>query len=111
MMAAISKLTHRFLNKIVLYEIDEFDGNQDSIEFVKCIINAHLRASVVLLISTPSGYAEIQGKSPSVFDRLEKANYKIDLVGSNSQKELLEIDFEYIKYNDKKCKFTQKTQH
>lgn len=110
MMAAISKLTHRFLSKIVLYEIDEFDGNQDSIEFVKGIINAHLPASVVLLISTPSGYAEIQGKSPSVFDRLEKANYKIDLVGSNSREELLEIVLEYIKHNDKKGKFTQKTQ-
>ncbi len=110
MMTAISKLTHRFLNKIILYEIDEFDGNQDSIEFVKGIINAHLPASIVLLISTPSGYADIQGKNPSVFDRLEKANYKIDLVGSNSQEELLEIVLEYIKHNDKKNKFTQKLQ-
>ncbi|MGI0028046.1 MAG: hypothetical protein ACREAD_09445, partial [Nitrosopumilaceae archaeon] len=65
---------------------------------------------VVLLISTPSGYAEIQSKSPSVFDRLEKANYKIDLAGSNSQEELLEIVLEYIKHNDKKGKFTQKIQ-
>jgi len=110
MMAAISKLSHRFLNKIVLYEIDEFDGNQESIEFVKGIINAHLPASILLLISTPSGYAEIQGKNHSVFDRLEKANYKIDLAGSNSQEELLEIVLEYIKHNDKKGKFTQKTQ-
>ena len=110
MISAVSKLTHRFLNKIILYEIDEFDGNQDSIEFVKGIINAHLPASVLLLISTPSGYAEIQGKNPSVFDRLEKANYKIDLAGSNSQEELLEIVLEYIKHNDKKGKFTQKTQ-
>ena len=110
MISAVSKLTHRFLNKIVLYEIDEFYGNQDSIEFVKGIINAHLPASVLLLISTPSGYAEIQGKNPSVFDRLEKANYKIDLAGSNSQEELLEIVLEYIKHNDKKDKFTQKTQ-
>jgi len=111
MIAAMSKLTHRFMNKIILYEIDEFDGNQDSIEFIKGIINAHLPASVLLLISTPSGYAEIQGKNPSVFDRLEKANYKIDLAGSNSQEELLEIVLEYIKHNDKKDKFTQKTQN
>jgi hypothetical protein len=107
---AISKLTHRFLGKIVLYEIDEFDGNHDSIEFVKAIINAHLPASVLLLISTPSGYAEVQSANPSVFDRLEKANYKIDLAGSNSVEELSEIVLEYIKHNDKKGKFKQKEQ-
>ncbi|MGI0082090.1 MAG: hypothetical protein ACREAF_05025 [Nitrosopumilaceae archaeon] len=108
--AAISKLTHRFLDKIVLYEIDEFDGNRDSIEFVKGIINAHLPASVLLLISTPSGYAEVQRINPSVFDRLEKANYKIDLAGSNTVEELTEIVLEYIKHNDKKGKFNQKAQ-
>lgn len=107
---AISKLTHRFLGKIVLYEIDEFDGNPDSIEFVKAIINAHLPASVLLLISTPSGYSEVQNSNPSVFDRLEKANYKIDLAGSNSIEELSEIVLEYIKHNDKKDKFKQKEQ-
>ena len=107
---AISKLTHRFLGKVVLYEIDEFDGNKDSIEFVKAIINAHIPASVLLLISTPSGYAEVQSINASVFDRLEKANYKIDLVGSNSVDELSEIVLEYIKHNDKKDKFKQKEQ-
>lgn len=110
MMIAISKLAHRFLDRIILYEVDEFDGNKDSIEFVKGIINAHLPASVLLLISTPSGYSEIQSANPSVFDRLEKANYKIDLAGSNSSEELLEIVLEYIKHNDKKSKFTQKVQ-
>ena len=109
-MASISKLTHRFLNKIVLYEVDEFDGNKESIEFVKAIINAHLPASVLLLISTPSGYAEVQRINPSVFDRLEKANYKIDLAGSNSVEELSEIVLEYIKHNDKNQKFKEKAQ-
>ena len=109
-MTAISKLSQRFLGKIILYEIDEFDGNHESIEFVKAIINAHIPASVVLLISTPSGYAEIQSMNPSVFDRLEKANYKIDLVGSNSAEELSEIVLEYIKHNDKKEKFKQQSQ-
>lgn len=107
---AISKMAHRFLGKIVLYEIDEFDGNRDSIEFVKAIINSHIPASVLLLISTPSGYAEIQGANASVFDRLEKANYKIDLAGSNSVDELTEIVLEYIKHHDKKGKFKQKEQ-
>jgi hypothetical protein len=110
-MTAISKLTHRFLDKIILYEIDEFDGNHESIEFVKAIINAHIPASVVLLISTPSGYAEIQSMNASVFDRLEKANYKIDLAGSNSVDELSEIVLEYIKYNDKQGKFKEQVQN
>src|SRR2546425_11855681 len=110
MMSSISKLTQRFLGKIVLFEVDEFDGNKDSIEFVKGIINAHIPASILLLISTPSGYIEVQNANPSVFDRLEKANYKIDLVGSNSKEELAEIAVEYIKHNDKNDRFGSKEQ-
>jgi hypothetical protein len=108
MVSSISRLTHRFLGKIMLLEVDEFDGNHDSIEFIKGIINAHLPACILLLISTPSGYAEIQGLNASVFDRLEKANYKIDLAGSNSKEELAEIVIEYIKHNDKDGKFGPK---
>ena len=108
MLSSISSLTHRFLGKILVFEIDELDGNTDSIEFVKGIINAHLPASIFLLISTPSGYMEIQNTNPSVFDRLEKANYKIDLVGSNSREELAEIAMEYIKHNDKDSNFGPK---
>lgn len=103
--SAIARLGHRFLGKILILEVDEFDGNKDSIEFVKGIINSHLPGCVLLLIATPSGYAEIQSTNPSVFDRLEKANYKIDLAGSNSKEELAEIAVEYIKHNDKHGKF------
>ncbi|MDE1811580.1 MAG: hypothetical protein KGH85_01780 [Thaumarchaeota archaeon] len=110
MLSSMSKLTHRFLGKILIYEIDELDGNKDSIEFVKGIINAHLPASVLLLITTPSGYLEIQNTNPSVFDRLEKANYKIDLAGSNSKDELAEIVTEYIKHSDKNGKFGHEEQ-
>ncbi|MDE1765886.1 MAG: hypothetical protein KGI27_06380 [Thaumarchaeota archaeon] len=110
MISAISKLTHRFLGKITLFEVDEFDGNEGSIEFVKGIINSHLPACVLLLISTPSGYAEVQGVNSSVFDRLEKANYKIDLAGSNSKDELAEIAVEYIKHNDKHGKLGSKSE-
>ena len=106
MLSAISGLAHRFLGKITLLEVDELDGDRDSTEFVKGVINSHLPACVLLLISTPSGYAEIQNSNPSVFDRLEKANYKIDLAGSNSREELAEIAVEYIKHNDKRHKFT-----
>lgn len=105
MMSAISKLSHKFLNKIIFLEIDELDGEKESIEFVKGVINSHLPACVLLLISTPAGYAEIQSINPSVFDRLEKANYKIDLAGSNSKDELAEIAIEYIKHTDGTGKF------
>ncbi|MGA9230351.1 MAG: hypothetical protein WBV92_09380 [Nitrosotalea sp.] len=105
MLSSISRLTHRFLGKILVFEIDELDGNKDSTEFIKGVINAHLPASILLLISTPSGYLEIQNTNPSVFDRLEKANYKIDLAGSNSKDELAEIVTEYIKHCDKNGKF------
>ncbi len=108
---AISKFCHNFLNKIILYEIDEFDADDGSIEFVKSIINAHIPASVVLLIATPSSYSEVQKKNPSLFDRLEKANYKIDLAGSNSVDELIEICLEYIKQSDTERKFTKKEQN
>jgi hypothetical protein len=99
MLSSLSSLTHRFLGKIIIFEIDELDGNRDSTDFIKGVINAHLPASVFLLIATPSGYLEIQNTNPSVFDRLEKANYKIDLAGSNSKDELSEIITEYIQHN------------
>lgn len=110
-LGAISKFCHNFLNKVILYEIDEFDADDGSIEFVKSIINAHIPASVVLLIATPSSYSEVQKKNPSLFDRLEKANYKIDLAGSNSVEELIEICIEYIKQSDCERKFTKKEQN
>ncbi len=106
MLSSLSSLAHRFLGRITIFEIDELDGNKDSIDLVKGVINAHLPASVLLLISTPSGYLEIQNANPSVFDRLEKANYKIDLAGSNSKDELAEIVVEYITHNDKHKKLT-----
>lgn len=108
MVTSISRLAHRFLGKITLLEVDEFDGNKDSIEFVKAMINSHLPACILLLISTPSGYAEVQSVNSSVFDRLEKANYKIDLAGSNSKEELAEIAAEYIRHTDKHGKFGKK---
>ncbi|HET8719719.1 MAG TPA: hypothetical protein VFM64_01850, partial [Candidatus Nitrosotenuis sp.] len=67
-------------------------------------------ASILLLITTPSLYMDIQKTSPSVFDRLEKANYKIDLAGANSIDELIEIAIEYIKEADKTDKFNKKDQ-
>lgn len=107
---AISRFSHNLLGKIILYEFDEVDAEPGTIEFIKSIINAHIPASVVLLISTPSSYSEIQKTNASLFDRLEKANYKIDLAGSNSIDELAEISIEYIKENEKSSKFGKKEQ-
>lgn len=108
---AISRFSHNFLGKVIIYELDEFDADEGSTQFVKSLINAHLPASIMLLIATPSSYASVQKTNPSLFDRLEKANYKIDLAGSNSIDELIEIAIEYIKQAEKNGRFTKKEQN
>lgn len=109
-LAAIARFSHNLLGKVILFELDEFDAQESSLEFVKSLINAHIPASVLLLITTPSLYMDIQRANPSVFDRLEKANYKIDLAGANSIDELIEIAIEYIKEADKTERFNKKEQ-
>ena len=85
---------------------DEFDSKKDSLDFIKAIINAHIPSAILILILTPSAYDEIKKENPSVFDRLEKANYKIDLAGSNTLSELTDIIFEYIKHYDENNLFS-----
>jgi hypothetical protein len=109
-LGAIARFSHNLLGKVILFEFDELDAEEGSLEFVKSLINAHIPASVLLLITTPSLYMDIQNASPSVFDRLEKANYKIDLAGANSIDELIEIAIEYIKEADKTERFNKKEQ-
>lgn len=109
-LAAVAKFSHNLLGKVILFEIDELDAQEGSLDFVKSLINAHIPASVLLLITTPSLYLDIQKANPSVFDRLEKANYKIDLAGANSIDELIEIAIEYIKEADKTERFNKKEQ-
>ncbi|MGQ0606019.1 MAG: hypothetical protein ACT4OD_03565, partial [Candidatus Nitrosotenuis sp.] len=109
-LAAICKFSHNLLGKVILFELDELDAHEGSLEFVKSLINAHIPASILLLITTPSLYLDIQRVNPSVFDRLEKANYKIDLAGANSVDELIEIAIEYIKEADKTERFNKKEQ-
>lgn len=109
-LAAISRFSHNLLGKVILFELDEFDSQEGSLDFAKSLINAHIPASIVLLITTPSLYMDIQRVNPSVFDRLEKANYKIDLAGANSIDELIEIAIEYIKEADKTERFNKKEQ-
>lgn len=99
-LTALARLNLKFLNKITLFQIDEFDSDKESIEFVKAVINAHLPATVLMLIFTPASYDEIRRTSLSVFDRLEKANYKIDIAGSNTLEEIIDIALEYIRHRD-----------
>jgi hypothetical protein len=109
-LSAIAKFSHNLLGKVILFELDELDAQEGSLEFVKSLINAHIPASILLLITTPSLYMDIQRANPSVYDRLEKANYKIDLAGANSIDELIEIAIEYIKEADKTERFNKKEQ-
>jgi hypothetical protein len=105
-LSALANLNLRLLNKLTILEFDEFDSDKDSLDFIKALINAHVPSSLIVLIMTPASYNEIKKVNPSVFDRMEKANYKIDLAGSNTLSELLDIIFEYIRYYDKNGNFT-----
>ena len=105
-LSAIADINLKLLNKITIFQFDEFDSKRESLDFVKAIINAHIPSSILMLILTPSSYDEIKKENSSVFDRLEKANYKIDLAGSNTLAELKDIIFEYIRHYDEKKHFT-----
>lgn len=109
-LGALARFSHNLLGKVILFELDEFDSQEGTLDFVKSLINAHIPASILLLITTPSVYLDVQRANPSVFDRIEKANYKIDLAGANSIDELIEIAIEYIKEADKTSRFNKKEQ-
>ena len=104
-LSAIADINLKLLNKVTIFQFDEFDSKKESLEFIKAIINAHIPSSILMLMLTPSSYDEIKKENSSVFDRLEKANYKIDLAGSNTLGELKDIVFEYIKHYDKNVNF------
>ena len=106
-LTALARLNLKFLHKITLFQIDEFDSGKESVEFVKAVINAHLPATVLMLILTPSSYDEIRRTIVSVFDRLEKANYKIDIAGSNTLEEIVDIVLQYIRHHDVTKSFTE----
>ena len=99
-LTALARLNLKFLHQITLFQIDEFDSDKESVELIKAIINAHLPATVLMLIFTPASYDEVRRTSISVFDRLEKANYKIDIAGSNTLEEIIDIVLEYIRHHD-----------
>lgn len=100
-LATIASVNLKLLGKVTLFQLDEFEPDKESTDFVKAVINAHLPSTVMMLIFTPSSYDALSKANVSVFDRLEKANYKIDLAGSNSVEEVLDIVLEYIRHYDK----------
>ena len=105
-LSSIADMNLKLLNKLTIFQFDEFDSKKESLDFIKAIINAHIPSSILILILTPSSYDEIKKENSSVFDRLEKANYKIDLAGSNTLSELNDIIFEYIRHYDENKLYT-----
>jgi hypothetical protein len=105
LLASLINLSKKLLNKLTIFEFDEFDSEGESMEFIKAIINFVLPSSMIMLIMTPASYDEIRKRNLSLYDRLEKANYKIDLAGSNTFSEINDIVLEYIR-SEKSPSFT-----
>jgi hypothetical protein len=107
---ALVKLNLTFLNRISVFEFDEFDSDKHSMDILKALINAHLPSILLLIVLTPSAYEQIRNTNPPLYDRLEKANYKIDLAGSNTLDEISDIILEYINSSqkDKSMTFTER---
>ena len=109
-LTSIISLNQKLLDKLTIFEFDEFDSEGDSMEFIKAIINYILPSSMILLIMTPASYDEIRKKNLSLYDRLEKANYKIDLAGSNTFSEINDIVLEYMRSGNTTGEFTQESE-
>jgi hypothetical protein len=97
-LSALARIIQRFLDRVTVFEIDEFDADRSSMELIKAMINLHLPSTVLFVVLTPSTYDDIRNSNASLYDRLEKANYRIDLAGSNALEEICEIIVEYILY-------------
>ncbi len=111
LLASMISLNQKILNKLTIFEFDEFDSEGESMEFIKAIINYVLPSSMILLIMTPASYDEIRKKNLSLYDRLEKANYKIDLAGSNTFSEINDIVLEYMRSGNAIGEFTLESGH
>lgn len=106
LLASMINLNQKLLNKLTIFEFDEFDSEGESMEFIKAIINFVLPSSMIMLIMTPASYDDIRKRNLSLYDRLEKANYKIDLAGSNTFSEINDIVLEYIRSAKSNGEFT-----
>jgi len=92
----LAMINYKLFKKITIFQIDEFDTNINSLDYLKGLINSHVPYALFMIVTTPSLYADISKINPSLFDRLEKANYKIDLAGSNSFDEINNIILQYV---------------
>ena len=100
-LGALAKINRRFLDRVTVFEIDECDSDRSSMDLLKAMINLHLPSTVLLVVLTPAAYEDIRNCNASLYDRLEKANYRIDLAGSNALEEISEIILEYITFGRK----------
>jgi hypothetical protein len=107
-LTTVATINVKLLNKITIFQIDEFDTNLTSLEYLKGLINSHIPYAMIMIVTTPSYYSEISRLSPSLFDRLEKANYKIDLAGSNSFDEINGIILQYILHHNAKLSSSER---
>jgi hypothetical protein len=111
LLTSLIGLNRKLLNKLTVFEFDEFDAEGESTDVIKAIINFVLPSSMILLIMTPASYDEIRKNNPSLYDRLEKANYKIDLAGSNTFREINDIVLEYIRAENSSGEFNLESEH
>ena len=95
-LSALAKINRRFLDRVTVFEIDECDSDRQSMDLLVLMINLHLPSTVLLVVLTPAAHEDIRNSNASLYDRLEKANYRIDLAGSNALEEISEIILEYI---------------
>ncbi|HZD34817.1 MAG TPA: hypothetical protein VE130_06395 [Nitrososphaeraceae archaeon] len=109
LLTSLINLNKRLLNKLTIFEFDEFDSEGESMEFIKAIINFVLPSSMIMLIMTPASYDLIRKRNLSLYDRLEKANYMIDLAGSNTFSEINDIVLEYVR-SEKSSSFTKESE-
>ena len=99
-LALLSRLNLLLFKKLSIFQFDELDHENNTLALIKSIINTHLPNTILMMNMTPSSYHKISLTDNSIYDRLEKANFKIDLVGSNSFDEITDIVMAYI-FSDK----------
>ncbi len=104
----LAMINYKLFKKITIIQIDEFDTNLNSLDYLKGLINSHVPYTLFMIVTTPSLYAGISRINPSLFDRLEKANYKIDLAGSDSFDEINNIVLQYVLHYNRELSSSEK---
>ena len=58
-LTSLSSINYKLFNKVTIFQIDEFDSNKQSLDYIKGLINSHIPYSILMLITTPSYYSDI----------------------------------------------------